>query len=61
MFLDSQYHLGEVQHQRHQGAGQEQELPQRVNFWIRVAQDDYDGHFKVFLDSKGHLGKVIFI
>ena len=25
---------------------------------IRVVQDDYDGHFKVVLDSKGHLGEV---
>ena len=24
VFLDSQYNLGEVQHQRHQGVGQEQ-------------------------------------
>ena len=33
MFPDSQDHLGEVQPQRHQGVGQEQGLPQRVNFW----------------------------
>ena len=33
MFPDSQDHLGEVQHQRHQGVGQEQGLPQGVNFW----------------------------
>ena len=30
---DSQDHLDEVQHQRHQGVGQEQGLPQRVSFW----------------------------
>ena len=33
MFLESQDHLGEVQHQRHQGVGQEQGLSQGVNFW----------------------------
>ena len=33
VFLDSQDHLGEVQSQRHQGVGQEQGLPQRVNFF----------------------------
>ena len=31
--LDSQDHLVEVQHHRHQGVGQEQGLPQRVKFW----------------------------
>ena len=33
VFPDIQDHLGEVQPQRHQGVGQEQGLPQRVNFW----------------------------
>ena len=33
VFLDSQDHLGEDQHLRHQGVGQEQGLPQRVSFW----------------------------
>ena len=63
MCLDSQDHLGEVQHQRHQGVGQEQGLPQRANLWkkitlIRVVQDHYDGHSKVFLDRQGHMGEV---
>ena len=43
VFPDVQDHLGEVQPQRHQGVGQEQGLPQRVNFWkitvIGVVQD----------------------
>ena len=61
--LDSQDHLGEVQHQRHQGVGQEQGLPQRVNFCkknalLGIVQDGYNGHFKVFLDSQDHLGEV---
>ena len=57
---DSQDHLGEVQHQRHQGVGQEQGLPQRVEqiALIRVVQDHYDGHSNVFLDTQGHLGEV---
>ena len=33
VFPDIQDHLGEVQPQRHQGVGQEQGLPQGVNFW----------------------------
>ena len=33
VFLASQYHLGEVQLQRHPGVGQEQEHPQKVIFW----------------------------
>ena len=46
VFPDSQDHLGEDQHLRHQGVGQEQGLPQRVNFCKknsnnRVVQDCY--------------------
>ena len=117
MFPDSQDHLGEDQHLRHQGAGQEQGLRQRVKLWkncinegysglfrmiimatlwclrqpgpsglspapktprcrarartspeseflenialIRVVQDHYVGHSKVFLDRQGHLGEVL--
>ena len=34
MFTESQEHLGHVQHQRHQGVGQEQELPPHgLIFW----------------------------
>ena len=36
VFPDSQDHLGEVQPQRPQGAGQEQGLPQRVNLWNKL-------------------------
>ena len=44
VFPDGQDHLAEVQCQRHQGVGQDQGLPQRVNFWenfalIGVVQD----------------------
>ena len=57
---DNHDHLGEVQHQRHQGVGQEQGLPQRVEqiALIRVVQDHNDGHSNVFLDTQGHLGEV---
>ena len=65
MIPDSQDHLAEVQHQRHQGVGQEQGLPQRAHFWIiglinvlGIIKDHYKGNFKVLLDSQGHLDEV---
>ena len=114
VFLDSQDHLAEVQHQKDQGLGQEQGCPQRLIFlescsnrscygwsylpskgvsgrpgpsgWspapntprcrarartstkseflenialIRVVQDQYVGHSKVFPDRQGHLNDVL--
>ena len=48
-FPDSQDHLGEVQHQRHQGEGQEQGLRQRVNFWKNCINEGYSGLFRMII------------
>ena len=63
---DSQDHLGEVQPQRPQGVGQEQGLPQRVNFWKIALKRGCSGLFRMIImatsrylmDSQGHLGEV---
>ena len=56
--------MGEVQYQTHQGVGQEQGLPPKSEFLgnfalIRIVQDQYVGHSKVFLDRQGHLNEVL--
>ena len=47
VFPDIQDHLGEVQPQRHQGVGQEQGLPQRVNFWKNCIKMGRSGLFRM--------------
>ena len=57
VFLDSK-DLGQVQHQRHQGVGQDLGLHQILIFckFVRiVVKHDYIGHLKVFADSQEHL------
>ena len=46
---DIQDHLGEVQPQRHQGVGQEQGLPQRVNFWKNCINRGCAGLFRMII------------
>ena len=62
MFPDSQDHLGQVQHQGHQGVGQGKDLPRdlfcgKVEV-IKVVKHDNIGHLMVFPDSQDHLGQV---
>ena len=49
VFPDIQDHLGEVQPQRHQGVGQEQGLPQRVNFWKNCINRGCSGLFRMII------------
>ena len=55
MFLDSQDHLGEVQPQRPQGVGQEQGLPQTVNFGKHCIKLGCSGLFRIVQDCSGLL------
>ena len=58
MFLDSQDHLAQVQHQRHKGIGQDQGLSQGF-FWnsCKNKSCSVNYHFKLFPDSQDHLGQ----
>ena len=60
LFPDSQNNLGQAQNQRHQGVGQGQGLPPRIDFnvMIGVVQVYQFSHLKVFPDSHNHLGQV---
>ena len=66
VFLDRQGHLGEVQPQRPQGVGQEQGLPQRMNFWKNGINRGCSRLFRMIImatsryltDSQDHLGEV---
>ena len=58
MIPDSQDHLAEVQHQIHQGVGQEQGLPQGVNFWKNCINEGYSGFACIlfFVEDQRHQG-----
>ena len=65
LFPDSRDNLGEVQPQRHPGVGQEQGLPQGVNFWKNCINIGCSLLFRMIMmaisicpDSQDHLGKV---
>ena len=49
MFPDNQDHLSEVQPQRPQGVGQDQGLPQRVNFWKNCINRGCLGLFRMII------------
>ena len=49
VFPDIQDHLGEVQPQRHQGVGQEQGLPQSINFWKNCINRGCAGLFRMII------------
>ena len=49
VFPDIQDHLGEFQPLRHQGVGQEQGLPQWVNFWENCINNSCLGLFRMII------------